>query len=84
MAGPPPNKSVAAQKGHVLRVNWASGSVTLLNMRPILQSPRFVAVQDEAVWRSVVTDGYTIRWTDAEGYTYDMAEYEVNRFADGL
>ena len=84
MAGPPPIKSVAAQKGHVLRVNWASGSVTLLNMRPILQSPRFAAVRDEAVWRSAVTDGYTIRWTDAEGYTYDMAEYEVNRFADGL
>ena len=75
---------MAAQKGHVLRVNWASGSVTLLNMRPVFQSPRFAAVQDKAVWRSVVTDGRTIRWTDAEGYTYDMAEYEVNRFADGL
>ncbi|MGM9607058.1 MAG: hypothetical protein ACI3XJ_06085 [Oscillospiraceae bacterium] len=84
MAGPPPIKSVAAQKGHILRVNWASGSVTLLNMRPMLQSPRFATLRDEAVWRSVVTDGRTIRWTDAEGYTYDMAEYEVNRFADGL
>ena len=80
----PPIKSVAAQKGHILRVNWASGSVTLLNMRPVFQSPRFAAVQDKAVWRSVVTDGRTISWTDAEGYTYDMAEYEVNRFADGL
>ena len=80
----PPIKSVAAQKGHILRVNWASGSVTLLNMRPVFQSPRFAAVQDKAVWRSVVTDGRTISWTDAEGYTYDMAEYEVNRFASGL
>ena len=53
-------------------------------MRPVFQSPRFAAVQDKAVWRSVVTDGRTISWTDAEGYTYDMAEYEVNRFADGL
>ena len=84
MAGPPPIKSVAAQKGHVLRVEWRNGSVTLLNMRPMLQSPRFSAVRDEAVWRSVVTDGRTIRWTDANGYTYDMAEYEVNRFASGL
>ena len=80
----PPIKSVAAQKGHILRVNWASGSVTLLNMRPVFQSPRFAAVQDKAVWRSVVTDGRTIRWTDAAGYTYDMAEYEVNQFASGL
>lgn len=80
----PPIKSVAAQKGHVLRVEWRNGSVTLLNMRPMLQSPRFSAVRDEAVWRSVVTDGRTIRWTDANGYTYDMAEYEVNRFASGL
>ena len=80
----PPIKSVAAQKGHVLRVEWRNGSVTLLNMRPMLQSPRFSAVRDEAVWRSVVTDGRTIRWTDAEGYTYDMAEYEVNQFASGL
>ena len=84
MAGPPPIRSVAAQKGHVLRVEWRNGSVTLLNMRPMLQSPRFSAVRDEAVWRSVVTDGRTIRWTDANGYTYDMAEYEVNRFASGL
>ena len=80
----PPIKSVAAQKGHILRVNWASGSVTLLNMRPVFQSPRFAAVQDKAVWRSVVTDGRTISWTDAEGYTYDMAEFEVNQFASGL
>ena len=80
----PPIKSVAAQKGHVLRVEWRNGSVTLLNMRPMLQSPRFSAMRDEAVWRSVVTDGRTIRWTDANGYTYDMAEYEVNRFASGL
>ena len=80
----PPIKSVAAQKGHVLRVEWRNGSVTLLNMRPMLQSPRFSAVRDEAVWRSVVTDGRTIRWTDANGYTYDMAEYEVNQFASGL
>ena len=80
----PPIKSVAAQKGHVLRVEWRNGSVTLLNMRPMLQSPRFSAVRDKTVWRSVVTDGRTIRWTDANGYTYDMAEYEVNRFASGL
>ena len=80
----PPIKSVAAQKGHVLRVEWRNGSVTLLNMRPMLQSPRFSAMRDEAVWRSVVTDGRTISWTDAEGYTYDMAEYEVNQFASGL
>lgn len=70
----PPIKSVAAHRGYVLRVEWRNGSATLLNMRPILQSPRFAAVRDEMVWRSAVTDGYT----------YDMAEYEVNRFADGL
>ena len=80
----PPIKSVAAHRGYVLRVEWRNGSATLLNMRPMLQSPRFSAVRDEAVWRSVVTDGRTIRWTDANGYTYDMAEYEVNRFASGL
>lgn len=80
----PPIKSVVAQRDYILRVEWRSGSTTLLNMRPKLQSPRFSAVRDEAVWRSVVTDGRTIRWTDANGYTYDMAEYEVNRFASGL
>ena len=80
----PPIKSVAAHRGYVLRGEWRNGSGTLLNMRPMLQSPRFSAVRDEAVWRSVVTDGRTIRWTDANGYTYDMAEYEVNRFASGL
>ena len=80
----PPIKSVAAQKGHVLRVEWRNGSVTLLNMRPMLQSPRFGALRDEAVWKSVTTDGRTIRWTDAMGFPYEMAEYEVNQFASGL
>lgn len=80
----PPIRSVAAQRGYILRVNWAGGSVTLLNMRPRLQSPRFAALKDETVWRSAATDGYTIRWTDQKGFPYDMAEYEVSRFADGL
>lgn len=80
----PPIKSVAAHRGYILRVEWRNGSATLLNMRPILKSPRFAAVRDKTVWRSAATDGHTIRWTDAAGYTYDMAEYEVNRFASGL
>ncbi len=83
MSGPP-IKSVAAQGDYILRVDWTSGSATLLNMRPKLKSPRFAALRDETVWRSAVTDGYTIRWTDAEGYPYDLAEYEVNQFANGL
>ena len=37
----PPIKSVAAQADHILRVNWSSGSATLLNMKPKLSSPRF-------------------------------------------
>ena len=53
-------------------------------MRPQLASPRFIALRDETVWRSVTTDGYTIRWRDAKGYPYDMAEYEVNQFANGV
>ena len=78
----PPIKSVAAHRGYVLRVEWRNGSATLLNMRPQLASPRFIALRDETVWRSVTTDGYTIRWRDAKGYPYDMAEYEVNQFAN--
>ena len=70
--------------GYVLRVEWRNGSATLLNMRPRLQSPRFGALRDEAVWKSVTTDGRTIRWIDDMGYSYEMAEYEVNQFASGL
>ena len=80
----PPIESVAAQNDYILRVNWAGGSSTLLNMRPRLQSPRFAALRNKTVWQSAATDGYTIRWTDSNGYMYDMAEYEVNRFASGL
>lgn len=80
----PPIKSVAAQTGYILRVNWSSGSATLLNMKPKLSSPRFFPLREAAVWRSVTTDGYTIRWQDEKGYPYDMAEYEVNQFANGL
>ena len=80
----PPIKSVVAQRDYILRVEWRSGSTTLLNMRPKLQSPRFGALRDEAVWKSVTTDGRTIRWIDAMGFPYEMAEYEVNQFASGL
>lgn len=80
----PPIRSVEAGADYILRVNWAGGSATLLNMRPRLASPRFIALRDETVWRSVTTDGYTIRWRDAKGYPYDMAEYEVNQFANGV
>lgn len=77
-------KSVEPQADYVLRVEWTSGSVTLLDMKPKLTSPRFSPVRDMDVWKSVTTDGYTIRWTDAKGYPYDMAEYEVNQIASGL
>ena len=80
----PPIRSVEAGADYILRVNWSSGSATLLNMRPRLQSPRFGALRDEAVWKSVTTDGRTIRWIDDMGYSYEMAEYEVNQFASGL
>lgn len=80
----PPIRSVAARHGHMLRVVWDNGSITLLNMRPKLKSPRFRALRDEEVWRSVSTDGHTIRWTDRRGFPYEMAEYEVNKFASGL
>ena len=80
----PPIKSVAAHRGYVLRVEWRNGSATLLNMRPRLQSPRFGALRDEAVWKSVTTDGRTIRWIAGMGFSYEMAEYEVNQFASGL
>ncbi len=48
------------------------------------QSPVLPPLREAAVWRSVTTDGYTIRWQDEKGYPYDMAEYEVNQFANGL
>ena len=65
-------------------MEWRNGSATLLNMRPRLQSPRFGTLRDEAVWKSVTTDGRNIRWIDDMGYYYEMAEYEVNQFASGL
>ena len=69
----PPIKSVAAHRGYILRVEWRNGSATLLNMRPRLQSPRFGALRNEAVWKSVTTDGQTIRWIDDIGFSYEMA-----------
>lgn len=78
-----PIKAVEALPEYILRVEWQSGSVTLLNMRPILTNPRFRVLKDESVWRSAATDGRTIRWRDEKGFPYDMAEYEVNRFASG-
>ena len=80
----PPIRSVEAHRHHILRVNWRNGSATLLNMRPRLEGPRFGVLRSETVWRSVSTDGRTIRWTDERGFPCEMAEYEVNQFASGI
>lgn len=74
--------SVEPLEDHMLRVNWRGGSITYLNMKPLLNGIRFGALRDEDVWKNVTTDGRFITWISKYGTEIDMAEYEVHAFAD--
>lgn len=52
--------------GHVLQVDFISGSRLLLDMRPYLDKFRFQALSDPQVWNSAVTNGIFVRFGNVE------------------
>ena len=54
--------AVTPLTGHVLQVDFVSGSRLLLDMTPYLDRP----LANERVWRSAVTNGIFVRFGDVE------------------
>ena len=73
--------AVKAMDGHILQVDFVSGSRLLLDMKPYLDKIRFRPLADPQVWNSAVTNGIFVRFGNVE-LSHDellsMAEREHN------
>ncbi len=58
--------AVTPLPGHVLQVDFVSGSRLLLDMKPYLDKIRFRPLADARVWNSAVTNGIFVRFGDVE------------------
>ena len=66
--------------GHVLQVDFVSGSRLLLDMKPYLDKLRFKPLADPQLWSSAVTNGIFIRFGSVElshDELFSMAEREI-------
>lgn len=58
--------AVKALDGHILQVDFISGSRLLLDMKPYLDKIRFRPLDDPEVWNSAVTNGIFVRFGNVE------------------
>ena len=58
--------AVKAMDGHILQVDFVSGSRLLLDMKPYLDKLRFQPLSDPETWRSAVTNGIFVRFGNVE------------------
>ena len=58
--------AVKAMDGHILQVDFVSGSRLLLDMKPYLDKIRFRPLADPQVWNSAVTNGIFVRFGNVE------------------
>lgn len=61
-----PIRAVYPLKDYVLRVEFETGSVVLLDMGSRLHGIRFRPLRNDEVWENVCTDGIFVRWGDTE------------------
>ena len=58
--------AVKAMDGHILQVDFVSGSRLLLDMKPYLDKIRFRPLADPQMWSSAVTNGIFVRFGNVE------------------
>ena len=58
--------AVTPLPGHILQVDFVSGSRLLLDMTPHLDKIRFRPLADVRVWNSAVANGIFVRFGDVE------------------
>lgn len=58
--------AVKPMDGHILQVDFVSGSRLLLDMKPYLDKIRFRSLSDLQVWKSAVTNGIFVRFGNVE------------------
>ena len=63
--------------GHVLQVDFVSGSRLLLDMEPYLDKFRFRSLADPQIWNSAVTNGIFVRFCDVE-LSHDETHVELS------
>ena len=63
-------RKVTPEENHILRIEFNTGSVLLLDMSRRLEGLRFRPLKDPDVWAGAVTNGIYVRWKDTE-VSYD-------------
>ena len=58
--------SVTPLDGHVLQIDYVSGSRVMLDMTPLLESIRFRPLKLPEVWASATTNGIFVRFRQVE------------------
>ena len=58
--------AVKPMDGHILQVDFVSGSRLLLDMKPYLDKIRFRSLSNLQVWKSAVTNGIFVRFGNVE------------------
>ena len=58
--------AVKPLEGHILQVDFVSGSRLLLDMKPYLDKIRFLPLNDPKVWNSAITNGIFVRFGNVE------------------
>ena len=58
--------AVKPLEGHILQVDFVSGSRLLLDMKPHLDSIRFRSLKRPEVWKSAETNGVFVRFGSVE------------------
>lgn len=61
---------VIPSENYILRVEFNTGSVLLLDMSKRIDGLRFRPLKDPEVWKGAVTNGIYVRWKDTE-LSYD-------------
>ena len=77
---------------HLLRLKFSDGSVRMFDCKPLIaQLPAFKELQNEAVFRKIALDGWTVTWLNgtidiAPEYLYEKSvpTYETSEVAPSV
>ncbi len=68
-----PISTVWPMQDGTLQSIFETGSTAMVNLQPKFQTARFCPLKDEAVWKSVKTDGQFVRWYREDFPVVEMA-----------
>ena len=74
--------SVTPLDGHVLQIDYVSGSRVMLDMTPLLESIRFRPLKRPEVWASATTNGIFVRFANDTAGSVELSHDELLSMAE--